>query len=95
MLDAGTVAAVVDGAAADPALDAAVAVTDRPAAVAHRRGAGRRAGARRAGRGMRGGRALHELVAAVPDAVSSTVPAAAVRNVNTPDDLSAAEAELG
>ena len=91
LLEADVVRAVVDALAADAHLGVAVATTDRPqlSLTAWRRAV--------VADPLRmhwdaGARALHELVAAVPSAAVE-VPAAALRNVNTPDQLSAAEAD--
>ncbi len=91
LLEPGVVRTVVAALAADVALGVAVASTDRAqfSLTAWRRQV--------AADPVRvqwdaGARALHQLVAAVPSALVE-VPAAALRNVNTPDQLSAAEAD--
>jgi molybdopterin-guanine dinucleotide biosynthesis protein A len=87
MLDGEAVAAVAR-AVADGAGAAAVAVTDRwqPSLTAWRTSA--RGDLERAWTG--GARALHELIAAVPH-VEVAVDPEVLRNVNTRDELSAAE----
>jgi molybdopterin-guanine dinucleotide biosynthesis protein A len=87
LLDAGAVAALV-GALADGAAAAAVAVTDRwqPSLTAWRTTA--RGDLERAWE--QGVRALHELVAAVPH-VEVAIDPTVLRNVNTRDELSAAD----
>ena len=93
LLEPQVVTAVVAALDADPALGVAVAMTDRPqlSLTAWRRSV---AGDALQDRWDAGGRALHELVAAVPSTLVD-VPATALRNVNTPDQLSAAETDAG
>jgi molybdopterin-guanine dinucleotide biosynthesis protein A len=93
LLEPAVVTAVVDALHADPALGAAVAMTDRPqlSLTAWRRSV---VGDALQDRWDSGDRALHELVAAVPN-TAVEVPATAMRNVNTPDQLSAAETDAG
>ena len=90
LLEPGVVRAVVGALTADPAVGVAVATTDRPqwSLTAWRRAV---VADTLRERWDAGARALHELVAAVPN-VAVEVPAAALRNVNTPDQLSAAQA---
>jgi molybdopterin-guanine dinucleotide biosynthesis protein A len=86
-LEGSTVLAIA-GALDDGAADAAVAVTDRwQLSLTVWRRAARPAVAEAWGRGVR---SLHQLVAAVPH-VEVTVDAAPIRNVNTRDQLSAAD----
>jgi len=87
MLDAPTVAALA-AALADPNVRAAVAVTDRwqPSLTAWR-GASAGELARAWDHGVR---SLHELVAAVAHVEVAVAPAV-LRNVNTRDELSAAD----
>ena len=91
LLEPAVVRTVVDALAADPGLGVAVATTDRAqlSLTAWRRSVA--LDPLRA-RWESGDRALHELVAAVPSA-AVTVPSAPLRNVNTPDQLSAAEGD--
>ena len=87
MLDGRTVATVA-AALGDDTVNAAVAVTDRwQLSLTAWRSAARRDVERAWDRGAR---ALHELVASVAH-VEVSIPASAVRNVNTLDDLSAVD----
>jgi molybdopterin-guanine dinucleotide biosynthesis protein A len=92
LLEPGVVRTLVEALAADPALGVAVATTDRPqfSLTAWRRSVA--SGPLRE-RWDGGARALHELVDAVPSA-AVPVSAGPLRNVNTPDELSAAEADV-
>jgi molybdopterin-guanine dinucleotide biosynthesis protein A len=93
LLEAGVVRTLVAALVADSDLGVAVATTDRPqlSLTAWRRAV---VADTLRERWDAGARALHELVAAVPSAAVE-VPAAALRNVNTPEQLSAAEATAG
>ena len=93
LLEPDVVTAVVGALQGDPALGVAVAMTDRPqlSLTAWRRSV---AADVLEDRWDAGARALHELVAAVPS-TTVDVPARALRNVNTPDQLSAAETDAG
>ncbi len=90
LLDAGTVRALIAAAAGD--VDVVVAATDRPQPALAWWSGTARADVERLW--AAGARSLHELVAGLR-AVEITVEEAAVRNVNTPAELSEAEALLG
>jgi molybdopterin-guanine dinucleotide biosynthesis protein A len=93
LLGAAAVRQVVDAAGADAAVGVAVAVTDRPqlSLTCWRRSV---ALAAVRARWDSGGRSLREMVAAVPS-VEVPVAPEPLRNVNTPQELSGAEAIAG
>jgi molybdopterin-guanine dinucleotide biosynthesis protein A/rhodanese-related sulfurtransferase len=93
LLDPAAVGALIGALRADPGLGVAVATTDQPqlSLTAWRRDV---AAAPLRERWRRGARSLRELVAAVPSEGVALAPEA-LRNVNTPDQLSDVEALAG